>query len=88
MKKTKENIMSQEHFERFVNVATSTLSVAADKVIKEARFKEDLECDSLDLVTFVMDLEEEFGLSEIPSEEYEKMSTVGEAFDLIMSKLS
>ncbi len=80
--------MSQEHFERFVNVAISTLSVDANKVTKEARFKEDLECDSLDLVTFVMDLEEEFGISEIPSEEYEKMSTVGEAFDLIMSKLS
>ncbi len=79
--------MSQEQFERFVGVAVSALSVDPSKVTKEARFKEDLECDSLDLVTFVMDLEEEFGLSEIPSEEYEKMATVGEAFDLIMSKL-
>ncbi len=79
--------MSQENFDRFVKVASATLGVESDKVVREARFKEDLECDSLDMVTFVMDLEEEFGLSEIPTEEYEKLSTVGEAFDLIMAKL-
>lgn len=79
--------MSQENFDRFVKVAVSTLSVDKEKFVREARFKEDLECDSLDMVTFVMDLETEFDLAEIPQEEYEHLATVGDAFDLIMSKI-
>ena len=77
--------MSQELFERFTKCAVNLLAVDASKVTREARFKEDLEADSLDLVEFVMALEEEFSV-EVPEKELEGITTVGQAFDLIAAK--
>ena len=77
--------MSQELFDRFTKCAVELLSVDAAKVTREARFKEDLEADSLDLVEFVMALEEEFRV-EVPEKELEGITTVGQAFDLIAAK--
>ena len=77
--------MSQELFDRFTKCAVELLSVDAAKVTREARFKEDLEADSLDLVEFVMALEEEFSV-EVPEKELEGNTTVGQAFDLIAAK--
>ena len=53
----------------------------------EARFGDDLDADSLDLVELVMALEEEFGV-EVPEEELEGVETVGQAYDLIAGKLA
>ena len=78
--------MSQDLFERFTKCAVNLLSVDAAKVTREARFKEDLEADSLDLVEFVMALEEEFGI-EVPESDLEGIDTVGKAFALVESKL-
>ena len=77
--------MSQELFDRFTKCAVELLSVDASKVTREARFKEDLEADSLDLVEFVMALEEEFRV-EVPEKELEGITTVGQAFDLLAAK--
>ena len=77
--------MSQELFDRFTKCAVELLSVDAAKVTRDARFKEDLEADSLDLVEFVMSLEEEFSV-EVPEKELEGITTVGQAFDLIAAK--
>ena len=77
--------MSQELFDRFTKCAVELLSVDASKVTREARFKEDLGADSLDLVEFVMALEEEFSV-EVPEKELEGITTVGQAFDLIAAK--
>ena len=77
--------MSQELFDRFTKCAVELLSVDAAKVTREARFKEDLEADSLDLVEFVMALEEEFSV-EVPEKDLEGITTVGQAFDLIAAK--
>lgn len=77
--------MSQDLFERFTKCAVSMLSVDAAKVTPEARFKEDLDADSLDLVEFVMELESEFGI-EVPEQELEGITTVGQAFELIKAK--
>jgi acyl carrier protein len=77
--------VSQEIFDRFTQCAVKMLSVDAAKVTREARFKEDLEADSLDLVEFVMELESEFGV-EVPEQELEGITTVGQAFDLIAAK--
>jgi acyl carrier protein len=77
--------VSQELFDRFTKTAVSLLSVDASKVTREARFKEDLEADSLDLVEFVMALEEEFNV-EVPEKELEGITTVGQAFELIVAK--
>ena len=77
--------MSHELFERFTKCAVNVLSIDAAKVTPAARFKEDLEADSLDLVKFVMELESEFGV-EVPEQELEGITTVGQAFDLIVAK--
>jgi acyl carrier protein len=66
-------------------VAVEVLDVDEDKIVEEARFKEDLEADSLDLVELVMGLEERFNI-EVPEEDLEGVATVGQAVDLVMSK--
>lgn len=58
------------------------LGVNSEQVVPEAKFVEDLGADSLDTVELVMALEEEFG-AEIPDEEAEKLTTVGEAISYI-----
>lgn len=78
--------MSQEQFDKFVAAAVKMLDVEAAQVTREARFKEELDADSLDLVEFVMELEEVFGV-EMPEDEYQELKTVGEAFDLLMTKI-
>jgi acyl carrier protein len=67
-------------------VAAEVLSVDPDLVTETARFKEDLDADSLDLVELVMALEEEFDV-EVPEEELEGVETVGQAYDLVVAKL-
>ncbi len=75
-----------DNFARFTKCAVEVLSVDASSVTREARFAEDLDADSLDLVELVMALEEEFDVS-VEEEELEGVETVGGAYDLIVSKL-
>jgi acyl carrier protein len=67
-------------------VAAEVLSVDPDQVTEAARFKEDLDADSLDLVELVMGLEERFDI-EVPEEDLEGVTTVGQAVDLVLSKV-
>jgi acyl carrier protein len=67
------------------DVAVEVLSVEPDAVTEQARFKEDLDADSLDLVELVMGLEERFDVT-IPEEDLEGVATVGQAVDLVLSK--
>ena len=78
--------MSDETFEKFRECAVEVLQVPADKVTKEARFAEDLDADSLDLVELVMALEETFDVS-VEETELEGIETIGQAYDLITAKL-
>ena len=78
--------MDQELFARFRKCAVEVLSVSEDQVVPEAKFGDDLDADSLDLVELVMALEEEFGV-EVPEEELEGVDTVGNAYDLVVGKL-
>ena len=79
--------MSEQVFDRFKQCAVEVLAVDAEKVTPEARFGDDLDADSLDLVELVMALEEEFDV-QVPEEELEGIETVGQAFDLVNGKLS
>jgi acyl carrier protein len=76
----------QEIEERVRKVLAEQLSVDVAKVTPEARFEEDLDADSLDLVEAVLGLEEELSV-EIPEEEMESVKTVGQAVDLVMLKI-
>ena len=67
-------------------VAVEVLSVEPDAVTEAARFKEDLDADSLDLVELVMGLEERFDVS-IPEEDLEGVTTVALAVDLVLAKV-
>lgn len=67
-------------------VAVDVLSVDPGAVVEDARFKEDLDADSLDLVELVMGLEERFDIS-VPEEDLENVATVGQAVDLVISKV-
>jgi acyl carrier protein len=65
-------------YDRVRKIIVELLGVDEGKVVSEARFREDLEADSLDLVELIMAFEEEFG-GEISDEEAQKITTVGEA---------
>ncbi len=67
-------------------IVADELSVDAAIVTPQARFVEDLGADSLDVVELVMRFEEEFEI-EIPDEDAEKITTVGDAVTYIDKKL-
>lgn len=69
-------------FEKIKNIISEVLSINADTITEESTFVDDLGADSLDIFQIVMGIEEEFGI-DIPTEEAEKISTVGDAFEQI-----
>lgn len=64
--------------EKVKKIIVDLLGVDEEKIVPEARFREDLEADSLDLVELIMAFEDEFG-GEISDEEAQNITTVGEA---------
>lgn len=84
---TRESDVDNEAaFEKFRECAVEVLQVPAEKVTMDARFAEDLDADSLDLVELVMALEEAFDVT-VEESELEDIETAGQAFELISSKL-
>ncbi|WP_420642676.1 acyl carrier protein [Candidatus Leptofilum sp.] len=63
-------------------IIVDLLGVEEEQIVPEARFREDLEADSLDLVELIMAFEEKFD-GEISDEEAQKITTVGEAVSYI-----
>jgi len=68
-------------------IIVEQLGVDISEVTESASFIDDLGADSLDTVELVMAFEEEFDI-EIPDEDAEKMTTVGEAMAYLEKKLS
>jgi len=68
--------------DRVTNIIVELLGVDEEQVVMDARFREDLEADSLDLVELIMAFEEEFE-GEISDEEAQKITTVSEAVKYI-----
>ena len=71
--------------EKMQELIADQLSVDADSITEASSFKDDLGADSLDLFELVMALEEEYNV-EIPSEDLEKLTTVGAVMDYLKSK--
>lgn len=67
------------------SIIAEQLGVKPEEVIPGASFIDDLGADSLDTVELVMALEEEFSI-EIPDEDAEKMTSVGDAIKYIEEK--
>ena len=72
-------------FAKVKEITIDQLGVDEEAVTMEAAFVNDLEADSLDMVELMMALEEEFD-TEIPDEEAEKISTVGDAVNYIKER--
>ncbi|HOY10894.1 MAG TPA: acyl carrier protein [Candidatus Omnitrophota bacterium] len=71
--------------EKIRSIIAEQLGVKVDEVTSQASFIDDLGADSLDTVELIMALEEEFSV-EIPDEDAEKMTTVGDAIKYIEEK--
>jgi acyl carrier protein len=65
-------------FSEIKAIIVDLLGADESKITMEARFREELEADSLDLVELIMAFEDKFG-SEISDEDAQKITTVGEA---------
>ena len=71
--------------EKMKELIADQLSVDAETITEAASFKEDLGADSLDLFELVMALEDEYSV-EIPSEDLEKLLTVGDVMNYLKDK--
>jgi acyl carrier protein len=78
--------MSDEVFVKIKDIITELLDVEEEKITLAARFREDLEADSLDLVELIMEFEERFG-GEISDEDAQKITTVGEAVEYVKTRM-
>ncbi|MCX7682336.1 MAG: acyl carrier protein [Anaerolineae bacterium] len=76
-----------EVFEKVKAIIVELLGVEPERVTPEARFREDLEADSLDLVELIMEFEEQFG-GTISDEEAQKIRTVGDAVAYIEERMA
>lgn len=71
--------------EKMKEIIAEQLSVEAGTITEASSFKEDLGADSLDLFELVMALEDEYSV-EIPAEDLEQLTTVGQVMDYLKAK--
>ena len=71
--------------EQIQGIISELLGVDKSKVVETARFREELEADSLDLVELIMAFEEKFN-AEISDEDAQTITTVGGAVEYIMAR--
>lgn len=69
-------------FEKLQEIVAEVMNVDREDVTPDTKFADDLGADSLDVVQIVMAIEDEFDV-EIPTEEIEKIVTVGDAADML-----
>ncbi|GHV27382.1 acyl carrier protein [Synergistales bacterium] len=79
-------MQAEEVLSKLKELVTDRLNVEEDQIKPGASFVEDLGADSLDIVELIMGIEEEFDI-EIPDEEAEKLTNVGEALTYVKNKL-
>ena len=72
-------------FERVKEIIEEQLNLDGVEITEASRIKEDLQADSLDLFELVMAFEDEYGV-EIPSEDLEKITTVGSVIEYMKAK--
>ena len=74
----------KEIFTKIRDMLADNFEVDKDKITKDTNFTSDLDADSIDLVEFILQLEDEFG-AEISDEDAEKIKTVGDAVNYIVA---
>ena len=68
--------------EKVIDIIVNKLGVERESVVESASFTNDLGADSLDTVELIMEFEREFEIN-IPDNQAEKISTVGEAISFV-----
>lgn len=72
----------EEIFNKIAELIADNFQLDKDKITMDTNFTKDLDADSIDLVEFIMQLEDEFG-AEIPDEDAENIATVGDVVKYI-----
>ena len=81
-----EDKVTADLYEQIKEIIVEQLGVEPEKVTMEARFREELEADSLDLVELIMAFEDEFG-GEISDEEAQQFKTVGQVVEYVQMRM-
>jgi len=76
----------EEVLEKVAKIISNHFDIEAEKVTDQLNIKDDLNADSISVMEFVLELEDEFG-TEISDEDAEQIETVGAAVDYIMNNL-
>lgn len=71
--------------EKLKEIIADQLNIDMDQITADSNFKDDLGADSLDLFELIMSLEEEYEV-EIPSDDLEKIATVGDVMEYLKTK--
>ena len=74
-------------FEKLQKIIAEVLNLSEEEIRPDSTFVDDLGADSLDVFQIIMGIEEEFDI-EIPDEDAEKLTTVGEAMEYVKTKLA
>ena len=74
-------------FEKLQQIIAEVLNIDPEEITMNTTFVDDLGADSLDVFQIIMGIEEEFGI-EIPTEEAEKIASVGDAVEAIKNALN
>jgi len=80
------NVLSEKDTKAILDILIEQLGVPEEQITLDARLMDDLSADSLTVVEITLALEERFNLS-IPDEQWEKVSTVGDLFELLAELL-
>lgn len=73
-----------EVFNKIADLVADQFNIDREKITGSLNFRKDLDADSIDFVEFVLDLEDTFN-AEISDEDAEKLNTIDEAVDYVMS---
>ncbi len=85
---TGEEVVTEQEIEaKVIDIVAEQMSVDKNEISRDTSFVNDLNADSLDTVELVMELEDEFETT-IPDEEAEKIQTVGQAVEFIVTAQS
>jgi acyl carrier protein len=70
-------------YDKVVAMICEQFGVEPDELTEQTRFVDDLGADSLDVVELTIEMEERFGLDEVPEEELKKLLTVGDLVEYV-----
>lgn len=70
-------------YEKIVEKICSQFGLEPEEISENTSFVDDLGADSLDVVELTIEMEEEFGMAEVPEEDLKKLQTVGDLVEYV-----